>query len=291
MALLPEHTALLYRIYTLETMKDNMNLTEWSNNMHQAYGKNGMIAIAFYLSCVLRKSFNQRPILHINGKAATGKTSMADSIASAFENKKVVGRLGELEYTFSKEEGISINLTDGTCIVSGAHIEDIHEVERMKNFYSHKEFSLIATSQQKPYDIPQFARTISIELARTLRNADTNNSFKQLKDVENTTGFSYLEAEVKHSADWLFRTYYFDEYDKVYRDLKSEMKANFDFRILGNYTNLLTPFKIASSKIQFSFSYQSLFDYTVELLKKQIGDINDLCASIRNELEKNEESI
>ena len=271
------------------------DIKKWSKLFLEVHGNNGMIGIAFFLSCLYRSyifgEFDIFPLLNLFGPPGLGKSFMAQSMTAMF---------GKSRAPYNLQDGTDVGLfrTIAQCKDAIVFLDELNNQLHPKRFQALKNFydgagrikgqktqdnrttttavnsGIILVGQQQPTQDPAlFSRVISLNFGPRPLN---DQAARKLKAIEGTTCLSQLTARLLGHRQAI-REQFLTVYDEVVVELKKSIPPsvpkNVVSRVLKNNAIILATFKIISQAEQFSFSYKQLHEQAVKVMVKQLHSI------------------
>lgn len=292
------------RGFVLDTKLNCPTIKEWSGLFRKVHGDNGMIGVAWYLSCIYRsyifEQFGCFVMLNHFGQPGSGKSFMAHSLTAMF---------GESRNPFNLHDGTDVGLFRRMAQTKDAvvFLDEFNNQIMPKRFQAIKNFydgagrekgqkthdnrttttpvtsGVILVGQQQPTQDPAlFSRVISLDFeVKALTEAEVSNA-RKLKEIEGTACLSQITAKLITHRETL-KQRYLATYDEIVIALGAcipkGVPRNVVARLTKNNAMVLAAFKIISELEDFAFTYDELFEYASKVMVKQlvsIGQEDDL---------------
>ena len=272
-----------------------VKLKDWMDLYLKVHGDNAMIGFAWYISAIFRDHILYKndnfPLLNLFGQKGSGKNTLAYSLLSLFGKKQT-----------------EFNIHNGTKPGLAKHLEmfqnaiafideyknslDFDKIETLKSIYNaigrsrlnmdkggKKETTevnqaVIVAGQEMPtIDVALASRMILlIFLDKEGLPQSAKDDFEALQDMERD-GLPHITVEIlKHRK--YFIEHYKVNYDAVMRQLVEDTKQeNINDRLLRNICATMAAFKTIENKIEFSFDYQRLYTFGLQVTRNQNNQI------------------
>ena len=269
--------------------KAPISLNQWMEQVILVFEEKGRIGILFNFATIFRdlflNGFDFFPLLGGFGEKGSGKSAFGKVLQNFF-----FYGLDALELNTSTLVGFSRRLsrTKNTTVFLDEYTDRIEEkmfqgmkgahqgMGREKGMATNDNrtktdkinCSIYTAGQYLPTrdDNSLQSRMISLQFPLGNRTSQQRDNFSKLMNWSQQ-GLSSLVLEVvKHRT--LFEDAIAPTYSKVVRELKEELtkpgkEAEYEERVLGNYSALLITYKILEDRIQFPFSYDVIFKQCV----------------------------
>jgi DNA primase catalytic core len=278
--------------------QDTLTLREWSELFVAVHGKNGMIGLAFYFSCLYRSMifahFDVFPLLNLFGPPGLGKSYMAASLAALF---------GRPKKPFNLHEGTDVGLFRRIAQKRDA-IEVLEEFNNMispkrfqalKNFYdgsgrekgqkttdnrtttTRVETGIVMVGQQQPtQDAAMFSRVISLNFGPRTFSPEQIAAARRLKAIEGTGTLSRLTAGLLRHRE-LIAQRFLTVYDHMAGRLRSAVPPtaprNIAPRLVKNNAIVLAVFQLVSEVEELAFTVDDLFEVVQQVMVGQLHSI------------------
>ena len=279
------------------TNYSKVSLNEYFGRIASVFGDNAKVALAFYVTSlfadIIRSHGIKIPILNLFGQPGSGKTELASSLMSFFQQ----------DYEAPNIESTIASLADHIASVSNAlvHIDEYKNsidekksqllkdlwngVGRMrmnmdkdkKREQSRVDSALVLTGQEMPtVDFALFTRLIYLSCDKHTFTEDDHKRFDELMKLR-MMGATHITVEIlKHRER--FEASIGTAWKKAETDLKYNLRNDqlaVD-RLRTNWSVVLAAYLATSECIDWPFSYDDLLAICTEGCRKQ----NALCATV-----------
>lgn len=273
--------------------QSEITFSKWAKLIVQAYGPNGMIAMAYVIASIFRdlifKHIECFPLLYLFGPPEMGKSTFTESFQRLFGEPQSPIGLG----TGSSTKGYSRKLAQfrNAIIVFEEYKNGIKPelIEMLKNVFDgfgyeraqmtndNKTHStpvlsaVIMPGQQMPTkESALFSRVILLEFLSKKFDAKTSKAYEELKEWEHK-GLGSVIGEILSLRKSL-ENIFISVYKEIFKSLKSDKEVqNLSDRNIKKMACILAPIKaLASNKVSnpldLSFTYDELYHF----LKKKL---------------------
>ncbi len=278
------------------TAKKPVQFSTWKHQFSKVYGKNGEIAISFYISALFsdiiysHRSGIGFPILWSAGKPQTGKSTICESLLSMFgEKSDAIGLAGKstIKYfinRFAQVRNAIVHLDEYSNTKVNKDVK-----ETIKNIYDRigygrKAFSndfrtistpILSAAMVSGEEIPTdnhalFTRSILLLFNRDKFSKEERAEMRKLKDME-ADGLTHITIELLRHRQ-LIEDNFDDSYNEVFNEFYKKFKTKkVEDRILKNCSWMVTPVKILidNRKIDSIISYNDLLAVFFDNIDRQ----------------------
>jgi len=279
--------------------KGNMNFTEFSQHLINAYGNNGIICISFLINAVFRDIIYQElgfyPFLYLFGGAGKGKSSLAKLLLSLFtRNPKEISLEGDstskafariisqfrnglfffTEYTNNIDNRM-------TGFLKGIYDGIGYDRAQMTNDNrTHKTpvlSAIILDGNEMPVKKSAlFSRTILLDFTANSFSEEETASFKKLEN-EKQNGFAKVLSEIfahRLLFENNFKKIFYEAYDTLKFD--DDVTKGLDERSIRHLAFLLTPLIIIDSQSLLPFPLHEAYTCIIKNAVQQNELMNEI---------------
>ena len=259
-------------------MEENINVQEWGKRFVQVHGRNGMLALAWFLAALFRDIIYEKvhcfPHLFLYGPPATGKSYMGWS----------------LQYMFGKELRHPVDMISANDRLFAQAIKqyalyreiewidyskeaNYNRIESLKMAYSGMYNPLCLSGQQAPDDMALRSRSIMLKFDKKELSEEDVKYASELREIEQSGILTKLTEEICSKRD-IINDRFLKTLNLVKRDFIWDNRLNYN--TIMNYSIVLAVFKILSCELDFGFSYSKLRYLAITNMLTQANEINKL---------------
>jgi hypothetical protein len=269
---------------------------QWKRQFSKVYGKNGEVAIAFYIASLFsdfvfaHKSGNGFPLLWAAGKPQTGKSTICESLLHLYgERSETIGLAGKstIKYfvtRFSQIRNGVVHLDEYSNTKVSKDVKETLKELYDRVGYGRKSFTNDNRTQSTPIlssaivsgeEIPTdnhalFTRSVLLMFNKDKYTPEERTEMKRLRAMEENGLTNITAALLQHRQTIEDR---FDEtYDDVFNEFHNKFKTkNVQDRMLKNAARILTVLKvlIACGKIEYNLTFNEVLAVFYDNIERQ----------------------
>lgn len=274
---------------------DLISLHDYFAKTVNVFGNNAMVGLCFFIATLFRDIIKSRnvklPILNFFGQPGSGKTELAQLLVAFFmrdaEPLDVGGTIASIAASVANVSNALVHLDEyknslpenkigflkqiwGAVGRTRINIDKDKKVEQSK-----VDSCVILTGQEMPTaDFALFTRILYLTVEKQTFSAEEKAKYEDLMHYK-FLGTTHITVEIlKHRLT--FEANYGESLKKAELDVKSALREyELNSRIRDNWLVPLSAYLAIRDSIDMPFTYEQLFDFVVECIKRQ----NDMCNS------------
>jgi len=275
--------------------RPDVKFADWAKLFHRVYGDNGMIGMAYYLSCLFRDMIYLRfkffPHQFHFGPPGTGKSTMCWSIQYMFglERKPFMlnsGTAVAFHRTFAQFRNAAVWFDEYSNGLDMKRVQDIKSAYdgagHVKSEWSQNggtsnrtnttpvESGCNISGQELPIaDNALFKRCILLQYYQTIFSDVEKEQLSMLQKLQEK-GLSHITGAITIFRDKMEKNY-FSTFDKVEKEILNALAddVSIESRIVKNICVIATTFRILKDEIDFPFSWAEFMDVIIKSVRTQ----------------------
>lgn len=273
----------------------SVSLYDFVNDMTRVFGNNAKVGFAFVVASlyhdVVKMSFKGFPLLNIFGRKGSGKTELGTALMSFFIRQNnppslAVTTVPSINDMLSAAQNNVVHLDEYKNELDFRKIEMLKGIwggtgQTKKNMDGDKKVQktfvrsgVILTGQDMPTrDDALFSRVIHLAYSRTTHTTEEKRAFDEFQQIS-AKGAVHLTIELLGLRD-IFESSYAANVSLCKKQLIQALEEEqIDDRVLNNWLIPLAAIHTISTQVKLPFSYEDLFQITLEGMKEQQRHLN-----------------
>lgn len=269
-----------------------MQFKVWEPEYVKTYGDQGKVMLLYGLACLFSdlifKNNNNFPVIFFFGEGGSGKSAMVSSVQHLFghpqdalkisekanTDKAKIRKLAQFVNSLARLEEYTNKIPQEAKItLRGLYDRFGYERGNLEGRFSTESVPINSgvaiTGNEYPDDDPLLQRCILMEYNKTAFTQEEKNQYDKLKEMQDQ-GITTVTHEVLAARE-LFVKNFKDTFKACFKELQEKTSTihGLTNRMVENYAVVAATYKVLSLKFNFSFEYDGLINYMVNVARYQ----------------------